>query len=34
MLPGELERARVLFDKSLVERAEDDPARGRVLAGG
>jgi hypothetical protein len=25
MLPGELERARVLFDKFLVERAADDP---------
>jgi hypothetical protein len=30
ILPGELERARVLFDKFLVERAEDpDPDRDR-----
>jgi integrase len=33
MLPGELERARVLFDKFLVERAEDDPAPALTLAG-
>jgi hypothetical protein len=33
MLPGELERARVLFDKFLVERAEDDPAPTLTLAG-
>jgi integrase len=32
MLPGELERARVLFDKFLVERAEDDPAPELALA--
>jgi len=33
MLPGELERARILFDKFLVERAEDDPAPALTLAG-
>ncbi|HEY7950532.1 MAG TPA: tyrosine-type recombinase/integrase [Solirubrobacterales bacterium] len=33
MLPGELERARVLFDKFLVERAEDDPTPALTLAG-
>lgn len=33
MLPGELERARVLFDKFPVERAEDDPEPGLALAG-
>ncbi len=33
MLPGELERARVLFDKFLIERTEDDPAPALTLAG-
>jgi integrase len=32
MLPGELERARVLFDKFLVERAADDPVPPLELA--
>jgi hypothetical protein len=32
MLPGELERARVLFDKFLAERAADDPAPALALA--
>jgi hypothetical protein len=33
MLPGELERARLLLDKFLVERAEDDPSPALTLAG-
>jgi integrase len=32
MLPGELERARTLFDEFLIERAEEDPAPGLALA--
>ncbi len=32
MLPGELERARVLFDKFLVERAADDPVSALTCA--
>jgi hypothetical protein len=32
MFPGELERARVLFDKFLVERAADDPVPALSLA--
>jgi hypothetical protein len=32
MLPGELERARELFDKFLVDRAGDDPVPALALA--
>lgn len=32
MLPGELERARELFDKFLVNRAGDDPVPALALA--